>query len=67
MTRIDWSRYAEIAYVNFGWSPDEFWRATPVDFWCAYRGWQKFHGAGRPGRPLGREELNQLVLRHDRS
>ncbi|PCJ44591.1 MAG: hypothetical protein COA81_01425 [Alphaproteobacteria bacterium] len=63
MTQIDWSRYAEIAYVNFGWSPDQFWRATPVDFWCAYRGWQKLRG-GAADNPLSRTELNELVTRH---
>lgn len=63
MSRIDWARYAEIAYVTFGWSPDQFWRATPVDFWCAYRGWRRRHGGGEDCRPLDRAELNDLVLR----
>jgi len=63
MTRIDWSCYAEIAYVNFGWSPDEFWSATPVDFWCAYHGWQKVRYGDMGAEPLKRSELNDLVSR----
>ncbi len=59
--QIEWARYAEIAYVNFGWSPDQFWRATPVDFWCAYRGWRKVHGGGTGEDPLNRSELNDLL------
>ena len=61
--RIDWARYAEIAYVNFGWSPTEFWNATPADFWCAYGGWQKMRGGG--GQPLSRTELNALVSQQE--
>ncbi|MCK5424795.1 MAG: phage tail assembly chaperone [Emcibacter sp.] len=61
MNQINWSRYAEIAYVNFGWSPDQFWRATPSDFWCAYAGWRKIWG--RTDDPLSRSELNDLVSR----
>ncbi|PCI33383.1 MAG: hypothetical protein COB54_03510 [Alphaproteobacteria bacterium] len=62
MHQIDWARYAEIAYVNFGWSPDQFWRATPADFWCAYAGWRKVRG-GSGEAPLSRSELNDLVSR----
>lgn len=61
---VDWSRYAEIAYVNFGWSPQEFWQATPTDFWCAYRGWRKLNKGAGAEIPLNRRELNDLVLRH---
>jgi len=65
MDKINWSRYAEIAYVNFGWSPEAFWRATPTDFWCAYGGYEKLHkGAAGEGVPLSRSELNDLVLQH---
>jgi hypothetical protein len=66
MKQIDWSRYAEIAFVNFGWSPDQFWRATPSDFWCAYRGWQKVRHGGSDN-PLSRVELNDLVSRQAKS
>jgi len=64
MDKINWSRYGEIAYVNFGWSPDQFWRATPTDFWCAYKGWQKIRcGFSDNMPPLKRSELNDLVTR----
>ncbi|MBL4801744.1 MAG: phage tail assembly chaperone [Emcibacter sp.] len=66
MTQINWAQYAEIAYVNFGWSPDAFWRATPTDFWCAYGGWQKLRGGGAE-KPLSRSELKALVSRHGTS
>ncbi|MCF8473074.1 MAG: phage tail assembly chaperone [Emcibacter sp.] len=59
--QINWAGYAQIAYVNFGWSPDEFWRATPSDFWCAYRGWQKILGKSVGQNSLSRAELNALV------
>ncbi len=67
MEQINWACYAEIAYVNFGWSPDEFWQATPTDFWCAYGGWQKMHGGGGIEAPLSRDELNDLVSRQTTS
>lgn len=67
MKQIDWSCYAEIAYVNFGWSPGQFWRATPADFWCAYAGWQKIRGTSDMDEPLCRSELNDLVSRQSRS
>jgi len=64
MDKVNWSRYGEIAYVNFGWSPDQFWRATPTDFWCAYKGWRKAHsGITGDVTPLMRSELNDLVSR----
>ena len=27
-----------------GWSPAEFWDATPADLTIAYAGWRKMHG-----------------------
>ena len=67
MEQINWVIYAEIAYVNFGWSPDQFWRATPADFWCAYEGWKKMQAGGEIEAPLSRNELNNLVSRHAKS
>lgn len=63
MAEIDWRRYAEIAYVTFGWSPDQFWQATPVDFWCAYRGHQKMRGTAAGDHPLRRAEFDNLLKR----
>lgn len=59
---INWQAYAEIAYGLLGWSPQEFWAATPQDFWIAYGGWQKRHGTmGSHMQPLNRAELDQLI------
>ncbi|WP_417624770.1 phage tail assembly chaperone [Paremcibacter congregatus] len=68
MTEINWRRYAEVAYVSFGWSPETFWRATPMDFWCTYHGFRKLRGGGQ-ANPLSRAELDDLLkstLRRDK-
>ncbi len=36
---LDWRLFGEIAAGALGWAPDEFWRATPHEFWMAYDGW----------------------------
>jgi len=32
---------AETAFSVFGWSPAEFWDATPWDFWAAFAGFKR--------------------------
>lgn len=41
----------EVAMGALGWSPSEFWRATPADIGAAFSGWRQIHGAGDNGVP----------------
>jgi hypothetical protein len=44
----------------WGWSADDFWRATPFDLGFAFRGYQKLHGqAGLSAEDL--QELKNLL------
>ncbi len=36
---LDWRLFGEIAAGALNWTPDEFWRSTPHEFWMAYDGW----------------------------
>lgn len=57
---IDFRLLAGLAMVRLGWSPDQFWTATPLDFAMAVDVLN-----GRPGQmePMGRAGLRALVRR----
>ncbi|WP_168195967.1 phage tail assembly chaperone [Novosphingobium sp. EMRT-2] len=31
-----------------GWQPDQFWRATPHEFWTAVEGYERLNRAAQP-------------------
>jgi Phage tail assembly chaperone protein, TAC len=39
-----WLAQAAVATGLMGWRPDEFWSATPVEFFTAWRGWLRAQG-----------------------
>ena len=49
-----------------GWSPTEFWDATPIELYRAIEGWQEAHGIDpdeTPEGPLTMDELYDLMER----
>ena len=47
-----------------GWSPSEFWEATPSDLYLAMEGWQMANGGGEENAPpeaLTMDELHALM------
>lgn len=46
-----------------GWSPSEFWRATPSDLYRAIEGWQEANGGCEESSvdPLTPDELAELM------
>ena len=50
-----------------GWTPAEFWRATPIEFRHALDGWKKAHGVedetDQKAGPLTMDELRDLMGR----
>ena len=43
-----------------GWSPQDFWDATPAELDAAVTGWRYAHGAGEP--PLFDEEEMDRIM-----
>ena len=50
------------------WKPEEFWNATPHDFWRGFKGWRRANGLDKPqNSPMSaeeRKELLELIERH---
>lgn len=42
-----------------GWSPDDFWQATPFDFLNAWHGFEIFHGL-KPANDLSHDDVREL-------
>ena len=40
-----------------GWSPGEFWSATPQDLIAAYEGWRKVNGLEKRASSMTPDEL----------
>lgn len=52
------------AFGFLGWSPETFWSATPIEFYCAMEGWQEANvGDNDSDEPFTMDELHDLMAR----
>jgi len=66
---MSWGRFLEIGLGVLGWSPSEFWKATPCEFWYAFSGWQMVNTVKKPEgqKPPTLEETEDMKRRFDGS
>lgn len=59
--QVDWPGYAGLASALLNWQPQQFWQATPVEFFSALQAWQR-HVLG-PGTDDGAtaQDLSRLT------
>jgi hypothetical protein len=43
-----------------GWTPEQFWQATPHDLLAALDGWREAHGLRGSAPPLGVADVTRL-------
>jgi len=41
-------KLSSFAIAALGWQPDQFWRATPHEFWTAVEGYERLNRAAQP-------------------
>ena len=58
---INWENYALVAYGLLGWSPHDFWGATPLDFHLSFKAWKKVNHASFGEGFLNRADLDILI------
>jgi uncharacterized phage protein (TIGR02216 family) len=61
MKQIDWQSYAGVSAVLLRWTPEEFWRATPVEFFSAIQAYQRYVLGLSPSDGAGAQDLARLT------
>lgn len=61
MRDVNWENYTSIAYGVLGWTPDIFWRSTPLDFHLSFKAWKKVNNISEGDGALRRDDLNRLI------
>lgn len=66
MKAVDYRQLAGLAMVRLGWTPEQFWAATPSDLFMAVdalRNIARGSVGGGTVSPMGRAELTDLIKR----
>lgn len=59
--QIDWQGYAGVSSVLLGWTPDQFWRATPPEFFSAVQAYQRHVLGVNPSESASTQDLARLT------
>ncbi|MGD8326353.1 MAG: phage tail assembly chaperone [Sphingomonadales bacterium] len=64
MKKHDWGRMAGLATGLLGWQVDDFWQATPIEFYKAWLAWAEARGldVNQKGA-LNRDEFSSMISR----
>jgi hypothetical protein len=54
-------KHGRWAMAALGWSPHDFWLATPADVQQAWQGWCALHGANPDGTACDRTTFDSLL------